>query len=317
MKSEFPETVVVTGAAGFVGAHLLAHLAAAPNAPRRLVALDVCRGAASGVEWMVCDLTDAARVTAVFRDVTPQGIIHLAGVTSGADLRAYFAVNVLAAANLLSVAASLARPPRILVVGSAAQYGVTAGGHEVVAEDRPLLGRTPYAVSKTLQEQWALVYAREKSLPVVCVRPFNLMGPGQPGSIVPGAFLRQIADVMDGRAAEVLVGNTATSRDFVDVRDVVAALWALMTAPDAVAGQVFNIASGEAIRIREMLDACLGLAGCAVSVREDPARLRPNDVPTIVGDATKLRSLTGWQPRVSWRQSLCDMWEYLRRGRTG
>jgi GDP-4-dehydro-6-deoxy-D-mannose reductase len=221
---------------------------------------------------------------------------------------------VLAAAKLLSVAASLARPPRILIVGSAAQYGVTAGGHEVVDEERPLLGRTPYAVSKTLPEKWALVYAREKSLSVVCVRPFNLMGPGQPEGFVPVTFLRQVADVLDGRAAEVLVGNIETQRDFIDVRDLAAALWALMAADDRVAGQVFNIASGQPVRIRDMLDACVELGGQPVIIREDPARVRPNDVPVIVGDATKLRSLTGWQPQVPWRQSLADTWCAIRGG---
>ena len=317
MKSEFPETVVVTGAAGFVGAHVLAHLAAAPNAPRRLVALDVRRGAASGVEWMACDLTDAARVAAVFRDVTPQGVIHLAGVTSSPDLSRYFAVNVQAAEYLLSACAELARPPRVVVVGSAAQYGIVTGRHETVDETRPLLGRTPYGLSKTLQEQWALAYHAARGLPVVGVRPFNLMGPGQPESLVPAAFLHQVAEVLAGRAAEVCVGNTWTERDFIDVRDVVAAMWALMVAPGEVAGQVFNVATGEPLRIGDMLDACVALAGREIPIRPDPARIRPNDVPTIVGDAGKLRSLTGWRPRISWRQSLRDTWDAIRSSRAG
>jgi GDP-4-dehydro-6-deoxy-D-mannose reductase len=253
-------------------------------------------------------------VAALLHDVAPQAVIHLAGVTTGPDLSRYFAGNVLAAEHLFRAAAALPRAPRVLVVGSAAQYGITTGGHEVVDEGRPLLGLTPYGVSKTLQEKWALAYVAARSLPAVCVRPFNLMGPGQPESLVPAAFLRQVAEVLAGRSQEVLVGNTWTARDFVDVRDVAAALWALATADQRVNGQVFNIASGEAVRIGDMLKACMELAGREVPVREDPARVRPNDVPTIIGDASRLRAATGWQPRIGWRDSLREMWRNLAAG---
>ena len=312
MSPERYETVVVTGAAGFVGGHLLAHLAEAPNAPARVVAVDIRQATGDAAEWAACNLADAARVGALMKEAAPQAVIHLAGVALAPDLATYFTANVQAAANVLAAAAAMARPPRVLIVGSAAQYGVTTGEYEVVDEARPLLGRTAYAVTKTLQERWALTYAEMKLLPVICVRPFNLMGPGQPETLVPAAFLRQVADVVAGKRREVCVGNTATSRDFTDVRDVVAAMWSLATAAEGATGEVFNIASGRPVRIQEMLEGCVGFAGREVPIRQDPARLRVNDVPTIVGDAARLRRATGWQPRIPWRQSLEDMWNALR-----
>jgi len=317
MTADRYKTVIVTGAAGFIGSRVVAHLAEAPNAPDRIVALDVREGSDDRVEWIRCDLADAARTAAILSEVSPDGIIHLAGVAGAPDLGSFFAANVQAAANLLAAAAALPRPPRVLVAGSAAQYGVTSGQGEVVDESHPLMGATPYAVTKTLQEKWALVYAAARTLPVTAVRLFNVMGPGQPPSLVPAAFLHQVAEVLDGRAAEVRVGNTMTRRDFLDARDVAAALCSLMNAEERAEGQVFNVASGEPVRIADMLDACLRLAGRAVPVRQDPARLRITDVETVVGDARRLRTVTGWQPAISWQRSLADSWQWLRTGRGG
>jgi GDP-4-dehydro-6-deoxy-D-mannose reductase len=312
MIAERYETVLVTGAAGFVGGHLLAHVAAAPNAPAEIVAVDVRQAAGGPAEWVACDLTDAASVAAVMEERAPQAVIHLAGLMAAPDPHDLFAANVQAADNLLAAAATLPHPPRMLFVGSAAQYGVTAGEFEVLDETRPLLASSLYGVTKTLQEAWALACGEARSIPVVCVRPFNLMGPGQPRSLVPAAFLHQVADVVDGRAKEVCVGNTSTSRDFTDVRDIVAAIWALAAGGEGAIRQVFNIASGHPVRIQDMLEACLALAGRPVPVRQEPSRIRVHDVPTIIGDAAKLRQATGWQPRIPWRQSVQDMWDALR-----
>jgi len=319
MSSRRYETIAVTGAAGFVGRHLLEHLARAADRPGRIVALDVRRGDGPADEWTTCDVTDAAQVASALKRIAPDGIIHLAGITHGDDLGACFAVNVQACARLLAAAAELPRRPRVLVVGSAAQYGITTGEHEVVGETRPLLGTTPYGISKTLQEKWAMLYAARNVLPVIAVRPFNIIGPGQPPSLVPATFLHQVAAVVDGRAKEVCCGNVSTRRDFIDVRDVVAAFWALMCADEQADGQVFNVASGEPVLVSDMLAACIGLTGREIPVRQDPARLRAADVRTIVGDAARLRAATGWHPAIPWRQSLADMWQTLRtsRGRQG
>jgi GDP-4-dehydro-6-deoxy-D-mannose reductase len=277
--------------------------------------MDQREGRADGIEWVKCDLTDSVAVAGVLREAAPDGIIHLAGVSQGDDLHAYFAANVAAAGHLLAAAAGLAQAPRVLVVGSAAQYGVTSLERVGVDETQPLLARTPYGLSKTLQEKWSLLYVVRQLLPVVAVRPFNIIGPGQAPSLVPAAFLHQIADVVDGKARDVSVGILSTERDFVDARDVAAALWALMEAGSGADGEVFNIASGEAVKISDMLNACIRLSGRDIVVRQNPLRMRGGDVQTVVGDAAKLRRLTGWQPRIPWRQSLADMWQAIRNRR--
>ena len=307
------EALLVTGAAGFVGRHLLRFLQQVSEGPERIIALDVravgVPDCGDRVLWVKSDLTEYQEVRKVLKEIQPDGIIHLAGVTSSDDLRTYFAANVQACEHILSTASELPDRPRVLVVGSAAQYGITSGEHEIVEESRPLLGGTPYAVSKTLQEKWALLYGRFESLPVICARPFNIIGPGQPAHLVPATFLHQVADVLNGRAKEVCVGDTSACRDFTDVRDVAAGLWALMNADDSANGQKFNIASGQPVRIADVLDSCIELGGREIPVRQDTGRLRALDVPIIVGDSSRLCRMTGWRCRIPWRQSLLDMWQ--------
>ena len=316
MTAAVYQKLLVTGAAGFLGAHMLDALRQAPGRPGQIVALDRRAGddGSDGVEWLSCDLADAAQTRQALADLAPDGVIHLAGRVGGDDPGALFQANVQACENLLSAAAGLGRKPRVLVVGSAAQYGLTGGAQEGVDEDRPLRGSTPYGVSKILQERWALARGQTSAVPVVCARPFNILGPGQPDRLVPAAFLRQVKDVLDGRAEELLVGNLETARDFTDVRDVVAALWALMRAGETADGHAFNIASGSAVAIRDLLAGCVALSGRTIPVRQDPARLQAADVPTIVGDARRLRELTGWRPGISWRKSLADMWNAMLSG---
>ncbi len=306
-----PRRVVITGASGFLGTHLIRFLRRLPSPPEHITAVNLRHSPDEGVRWVTCDLVDPDSTARLIRKAAPDVVFHLAGVTGGTDLASLFSVNVLAAQNVLAAASAIEPSPRVITVGSAAQYGITSGGNEVVDEQRALLATTPYGVSKTLQEQWALLYANQISLPVVCVRPFNIIGPGQPGHLVPATFLSQVCGVVAGTSDRVLVGNTSTERDFTDVRDVVAAFWALATAPDGVTGEIFVIASGRPVRIQEILDAAIALSGRAIPVEVDPARLQTQDVPSIVGDASKLRSLTGWEPKIPWRDSIADMWREM------
>jgi GDP-4-dehydro-6-deoxy-D-mannose reductase len=294
---------------------MLNMLLAAAGGPKRIIALDkgVHHSAVPSlrIETVICDLTDRPGVLKAIEQAKPDGIIHLAGMTTGSDLSSYFAVNVQACEHVLAAAARLKRQPRILVVGSAAEYGISSGTHELVDEQRPLRAKTAYGISKIMQENWALLYHHEKSLPVICVRPFNIIGPGQSVNLVPAAFLCQIAEVLRGTAQEVCVGDISTQRDFIDVRDVVDALWALMNAGPEADGQIFNISSGQPLKIADMLEACIKLSGRHISVCRDQSRLKAHDVPVIVGDNTKLKQCTGWQCRIPWRDSLATMWNCI------
>jgi GDP-4-dehydro-6-deoxy-D-mannose reductase len=237
--------------------------------------------------------------------------MHLAGLTASGAADSMFAVNVQAAANVLGAAASLRPRPRVLIVGSAAMYGIVNGEGDVVNESHPLEGDTPYAVSKILQERWALLYARWESVPVIAVRPFNIIGPGQAESLVPATFLRQIADVVMGKSQEIRVGNLSAERDFVDVRDVAAAMWALMNSDAESDGQAFNIASQQGVRIADLLQACLDMAPRPIPVRQDAARLKRVEVPRIIGDASRLKRVTQWKCVIPWQQSVRDMWKAM------
>jgi GDP-4-dehydro-6-deoxy-D-mannose reductase len=319
LATGIPRRILITGAGGFVGRHMLAHLAGLASGPEEVLAIDrtIPRNPAPGANWVPCDLADRAQVAAVVARFRPEAILHLAAVLGGNDLQACFTANVLAAEQVLGASSSLSPMPRVVLVGSAAQYGSAGPGVTVVDESHPLNGETPYGVSKTMQERWALLYGTTRSLPVICTRPFNLLGPGQSTSLVPGAFMSQVQDVLQGGAAAVRVGNLSSRRDFVDVRDVVAAFWALLTTGAEACGKVFNISSGEATGIQELLDACLDLGGGGIPVERSADRMKAVDVSSMVGDASRLRAQTGWRATIPWRQSLADMWRHLHGQETG
>ncbi|MFB3891943.1 MAG: NAD-dependent epimerase/dehydratase family protein [Phycisphaerae bacterium] len=348
------KTILVTGAAGFLGRHVLSRLREVLGGASRIAAVDLRapQGTAVGANdsWIACDLADESAAAGVVAELAPGAIIHLAGLTTGSDAQAFERANVRACVNLITAAAKLPRRPRVLVMGSAAQYGLSAADDRPADESHPLRGVTPYALSKTRQERRALEMGRELGVPVVCTRLFNTIGPGQPPSLVPAAFLYQVADVLAGKAPVVTVGNTSSRRDFIDARDIAAAIVGLTLAPGTVPpsgtvppfgtvpscssrekswgqsqtagqspvdGEVFNIASGQAVSIADVLDECVRLGGGPerIPVRQDPARMKAVDVPVITGDASKLRRAIGWSPRIPWRQSLANMWEEILRDR--
>ena len=319
MAKHRPDRILVTGAGGFVGRHVLRFLAEVENAPGQIIAVDrfVPQWTRPGSIWTTCDLTDRQQVASTLSSHMPDAILHLAAVMGGEDLQACFSVNVQAAEILLSEAAKMTSMPRIVMVGSAAQYGSASPGLTIVGEDHPLKAETPYGVSKTLQEKWAMLYWATRSLPIICARPFNLLGPGQSTNMVPGAFMAQIQQVMKGQIPHVKVGNLSSQRDFVDVRDVASAFWALLTTDENAYGQAYNIASGVATGIQELLDACLEIAGGRIEVQQDADRMNKVDVSTMIGSPSKLHAQTGWQSTIPWRMSLADMWQNLQSQESG
>jgi len=305
-----PARVLVTGYAGFIGQHLIAHLRSLANGPPDIIGFDL-RDSPGDFTRLQVDLTDAGATRRALEEVAPDAIVHLAGVTHSTDIQRCFAANVLAAQNLLATAAALPSPPIFLSIGSAAQYGIVSGGDVVVDEDTVLAATTPYGLSKAIQEQWTRLYA-DTALRVVCVRLFNVMGPGQTPQLVPATFLSQVTEALAGKRHRIEVGNTATCRDFVDVRDVVRALWLLLDGfRPAMNGAVYNVASGQPVRIHDMVEAAIALGGRSIPVHVDPVRLRRVDVPSIVGCFDRLRDAVGWRPTIAWRDSLRATWNAL------
>jgi GDP-4-dehydro-6-deoxy-D-mannose reductase len=308
--------VLVTGIGGFVGSHLTEYLRR-EHPHWEISGLRRPHGsapasAALGVRMLEADLTDPAAVDGVLEQAAPDRIIHLAGQSSvhqswldpGGTLRS----NVLGLANLADGLRRRSLRPALLVVGSAEEYGPVTPADLPLREDAPLRPLSPYSVSKVAQDLLAAEYARGDGLKVVRTRTFQHTGPGRGEAFAESSFARQIAEAEVGlRAPVLLVGNLDAVRDYTDVRDVVRAYWALLDRADA--GGVYNVCSGRGRSIRELVDVLLGLAAVRIEVRVDKERLRPADVPAQVGDPARLKSLTGWEPRIAIEDSLRELLE--------
>jgi GDP-4-dehydro-6-deoxy-D-mannose reductase len=294
--------VLVTGANGFVGKHLCAHLRDVGDA------VVEARGPDAGGASM--DVTDAATVRDTVEAARPEAVIHLAGFSSVAkshqDPGRAFAVNTLGAVYLLAALRDAAPKARLLLIGSAEMYGPLPDGLRAT-EDFPLRPLSPYAASKVAAEVAGLQFHRATKLEVIAVRPFNHIGAGQAPHFVVPSFARQIAEIRRGRPDAVLrAGDLTPVRDFSHVRDVVEA-YALLVRR-GVPGEAYNVCSGEGRTIRSLLDEMLRLAGVKARVEVDPERLRPAELPSLVGDPGKVRGL-GWTPSRGVTQALRDALE--------
>jgi GDP-4-dehydro-6-deoxy-D-mannose reductase len=290
--------VLVTGARGFVGRHLTAVLRA-----RGHDVVEADRGAHE--DALTVDVTDPLAVRAAFDLARPDAVAHLAAQAfvpaSLADPDATFAVNARGTLHVLDAARAVAADgvrPRVLVVSSGDVYGAQPREAYPLRESAAPLPRSPYAASKVAAEALALAYARSYDVDAVVTRAFNHIGPGQGEQFAVVAFAAQIARVAAGLERVVRVGNLDASRDFLDVRDVCDA-YALLLEGGGDAGEVYNVCSGKVTTMREILRRLIEIGRVAVEVREDPARMRPADVPVSVGDASKLHEATGWAPRIS------------------
>ena len=309
--------LLVTGIAGFVGGHLVDYLRA--EQPQvEILGLDSHPGPrvqALRVDVIAADIEDPAVVRDALGRVRPDGILHLAAQSSPQrsweDPAATLRTNVFGLLNLLEGARAHRLAPRVLVVGSAEEYGQVDPSALPVREDAPLRPLTPYAASKVAQGYLGLQYALSAGIPVVRTRTFHHTGPRRGESFAESSFARQLAEIEAGRRAPVIeVGNLDAVRDFTDVRDVVRAYWGLLERGRA--GEVYNVCSGTGVRLRDLVQALIDVSGLRVEVRVDPARLRGADVPELVGDPTRIRADLGWTPRIPLEQSLADLLQYWR-----
>ncbi len=297
--------VLVTGADGFVGRHLCraleasgAAVTAMRGAPRR--------GPNDGPDGPAIDVRDAPAVAACVEDARPDAIAHLAGISSVArsysEPRLTYEINGLGALNVCR--AAKAAGARLLLVSSGEVYGALPGD-AVATEETPVAPTSPYSASKVVAEVIALQMARSENLAVVCARPFNHLGAGQAPAFAVPSFARQlVAAERAGQMATLRVGNLEPIRDFSHVDDVVEAY--LLLLERGVPGEAYNVCAGQGLSIAQVLEELIALSGTPARVEIDPARLRPTDIPRLVGSAAKLRAL-GWTPRRSLRVALADV----------
>jgi GDP-4-dehydro-6-deoxy-D-mannose reductase len=286
--------VFVTGASGFVGRRLMRQLRGAGHDTH-------------GADREV-DVTNLVAIRHALEQHVPEAIVHLAAMSSVAtswrEPHLCYQQNFVGTRTLLAAAHSACPDARILLIGSADQYAATAPAAKLIDETTPLRPRSPYARTKAAAEFLGMAAAR-RGQDVVRVRAFNHTGAGQPDLFVVSNFARQVARIRLGHQEPVMrVGNLESVRDFLHVDDVLAAYLALLD--PKVPADTYNIASGRSTSIQEVLDRLIKIAAIEPRVESDPDRWRETD--WLVGDASRLRSATGWQPSISLEAILDELY---------
>jgi GDP-4-dehydro-6-deoxy-D-mannose reductase len=303
--------ILVTGASGFAGSHLVQHLkgrgdlfAWTRSSPPAEIE--------TSASWSKLDLLDRDAIRRAIGDLRPSVVYHCAGSPNVADswrdpTRA-LSGNVLATHFLVDALRRADLQCRVLIPGSAAVYAPSASP---ISETHELRPSSPYALSKLAQEQLGLQTTMSSGIDVILTRSFNHTGPRQSPTFVAPAFARQIALIEHGVLPPIImVGNLDVERDFADVRDTVAAYAQLMERGDPAT--VYNVASGVGRPLRSLLHGLMERTRATIRVEVDPARLRPHDTPLLVGDPTRIREATGWQPKVTFDRMLDDLLAFWR-----
>jgi len=296
-------TAFITGISGFVGNHLSRYLL---DCGWHVSGQDL-RPAPAIPAFYQSDLQDRPALQKALDETRPDVVFHLAGVLKSEHVEQFYTVHVLGTVALLETIARTGIRPKVLVASSSAVYG--AGfGRKPITEGFKLRPVTQYAASKVAQEVLTLRYFTAFDLPVICMRTFNLLGPGLSSDMACSAFARQIALAeRQGYPSTIRTGDLNAQRDFIDVRDAVRAY--VLLAEKGQAGQTYNVASGKPVAIRECLEFLRKQARVPIETVLDHAQVQKNDVPIQIGSAKRLHKLTGWEPEISIEHSLLDILE--------
>ena len=307
---------LITGA-GFVGRHLARYLVAenVEVLGTALHAPEEEKEVLGGFRYLFCDVCSQSSLEGVLKNSRPDYVFHLAAQSSVSlswtQTRETFEVNVLGEVNLLEVLRRLEIPAKVLITCSSHEYGKVEPKDLPITEEHPLRPDSPYALSKVFQELLAKQYFEAYSMHIVVTRAFNHAGPGQATGFVCSDFAKQIAEAEAGiREPTMYVGNLEARRDFTDVRDIVRAYWLILT--KGKTGETYNVCSANAYAVGEILEILRSKARVEIEVREDPKRIRPADIPVLLGDATKTFQTTGWKPTIPFEQTLEDVLDYWR-----
>lgn len=299
-----PRSILVLGYAGFLGRRLCSRLgrefpaARLSGAGRRPTKVP-------GVLGLRADLRDRAAARRIVTRTRPDWIFHLAAPPSSENTVDMLEGHLLPAARLLEAAEGLPGRPRIVLAGSAAEYGAIAPKRLPVDEEEPLRPINPYGAAKAAQTHLAGVYAR-RGVDVMVARLFNVLGPGTPPHMALGSFVRQVVDIEAGRLPPILrTGDLTPKRDFIDVEDAAGALIAV--ARRGKAGRAYNLCSGRSVSILELVRLLLKLSRRPIRLKTDPSRLRKADIPDMRGNPARARAELGWKSGVSPEESLRAM----------
>ncbi|MBS3909165.1 MAG: GDP-mannose 4,6-dehydratase [Actinobacteria bacterium] len=263
-----------------------------------------------------CDLTDYKNVLGVIRKVKPDFIFHLAAQsyvpTSWVSPAATLSDNITMQVNVFEAVREAGIDPTIQIALSSEEYGLVLPDEVPINEDNPLRPLSPYAVSKVAQDMLGYQYHQSYGLKVIRTRTFNHEGPRRGDVFVTSNFAKQIAEIEAGKKEPVIeVGNLQAKRDWADVRDTVRGYW--LAVNKCTPGDVYVIASGVTRTVQEMLDLLLSMSNIKVEVRQDPSRMRPSDVEILLGDYSKFRAATGWEPTILFEKMMEDLLNYWRK----
>ena len=311
--------ILITGVTGFAGSHLAEyligqdHMVAGTYRPRSPI--DNIAGFHDRLNLIECELTDPSSVRMIFGKFNPDMIFHLAAQSfvqaSWTAPQFTMMNNITAQLNLLDAMRERNINPRFLVAGSSEEYGKVRLNDFPITEAIPLKPLSPYGVSKVAQDLLGYQYYQSYKLNIIRTRAFNHTGPRRGEVFATSNFAKQIALIEAGQRENVIrVGNLEAERDFTDVRDVVKAYFQILQ--DGRVGDVYNISSGKARTIGSVLDLLVSLAKVEVKVEVDKSRLRPSDLPKLEGSNEKIKSVTGWQPSISFEQTMSDLLAWWR-----
>ena len=313
--------VLITGITGFVGSHMVDFLLEKKD----LEIYGVVRWRSKteniehveerGVKLSECDIRDAYSVKKVIDEIRPDRIFHLAAQsfvpTSWRAPAETLTTNLIGQLNIFEAIRQVGINPFIQIACSSKEYGYVKEDEVPIKETNPLRPLSPYGVSKVGQDLLGYQYFKSYGLNVVRTRGFNHTGPRRGEVFVCSDFAKQVAKIEKGKQEPVIrVGNLDAQRDFTDVRDMVRAYWLALEKGEA--GESYNICSGKAYSIKEVLDIIVGFSKVDVKIERDPARMRPSDVQILLGDNSKFVKQTGWQPQIKFEDSMKDLLGYWR-----
>lgn len=319
MEAVTPSRILITGFSGFVGRYLSEQCQALyPDTKLFGVSRHLHEPALKGlehIELFEADITNQDQLRDAVARARPDVVFHLAArssvAASWADPASTLNINVGGTLQLLEALRAEHLSPRVIITGSGEQYGHVLPEHNPISEDTPFQPISPYGASKAAQDLYGYLYFVAYALPLLRVRLFNSFGPRQSSMFVIADFARQIALIEQGKAEPTLmVGNLEARRDFLPVEDVARALLAIATRGQP--GTPYNIGSGQARSIEEMLALLLARSTATIVVRQNPARLRPADIPLLVADTSLLRAHTGWEPVIPIEQAVEQTLNYWR-----
>lgn len=312
--------VLITGITGFVGSHFIEYLLN----KKGIEIYGIVRWRSDTknishikekVKLFEADIRDFLSVKSMIAKVKPDKIFHLAAQSFvGSSFHApqeTLTTNIIGELNIFEAVKSLKINPFIQIAGSSEEYGLVHKNEVPIKETNPLRPLSPYAVSKVAQDMLGYQYFKSYGLNIVITRAFNHTGPRRGEPFVSSNFSKQIAMIEKGKQEPVIyVGNLDAIRDFNDVRDIVRAYW--LSLEKCKPGEAYNISSGKGYKIKDVLNILLSLTKIKVKIKQDPERMRPSDVPILVGDSTKFRKATGWKPQIPFEKTLEDLLDFWR-----